>query len=174
MTDIKCIAAFDLATHCGWCLWHKDKDKEADDLTSGVWNMSLKPHESSGMRIVAFGGHLNRLLQTYPDIQMIVWEDVQFVKHRLAYKVHCELAGKLQEWAINNKLEHTGVSVGEIKRFATGKGNASKDMMMAAARLRWAEYSFADDNEVDARWLMETTLNRYQLRTTDGQTAMGR
>jgi len=166
MDEIRCIAAFDLATKCGWSVWEKDKPE--DDLTSGVWDLSLKPMESSGVRILNFAARLRQLYVTYPDIQMIVWEDVQFVKHRLAYKVHCELAGKLQEWALNTKLEHGGLSVGEIKKHATGKGNASKAMMLEAAVRRWPEVTFKDDNEVDARWVAETAIRRYQLRGDNG------
>jgi Holliday junction resolvasome RuvABC endonuclease subunit len=48
--------------------------------------------------------------------------------------------------------------VGTIKRHATGKGNASKEAMIAAACARG--YSPADDNEADAiailHWALET------------------
>jgi len=50
------------------------------------------------------------------------------------------------------------VPVGTIKRHATGKGNADKAAMMAAARARG--FSPADDNEADAiailLWALET------------------
>ena len=51
-----------------------------------------------------------------------------------------------------------GVPVGTVKRHATGKGNAGKDEMIAAARARG--FSLADDNEADAiailLWAIET------------------
>ena len=50
------------------------------------------------------------------------------------------------------------VPVGTIKRHATGKGNAPKEAMIAAARARG--FSPADDNEADAiailHWAIET------------------
>ncbi|MEY3082847.1 MAG: hypothetical protein RJA94_2832, partial [Pseudomonadota bacterium] len=50
------------------------------------------------------------------------------------------------------------MSVGTIKRFATGKGNADKQAMIAAVRERGFES--ADDNEADAiailLWALET------------------
>jgi len=53
---------------------------------------------------------------------------------------------------------YAGVPVGTIKRFATGKGNASKDAVLAAMRQRG--FQPADDNEADAiailLWAMET------------------
>ena len=51
-----------------------------------------------------------------------------------------------------------GVPVGTIKRHATGKGNAPRQAMIAAARARG--FSPADDNEADAlailHWALET------------------
>ena len=55
-------------------------------------------------------------------------------------------------------VPYQGVPVGTIKRHATGKGNAPKVAMIAAARGRG--YSPADDNEADAiallLWALET------------------
>ena len=55
-------------------------------------------------------------------------------------------------------MAYQGVPVGTIKRFATGKGNAGKDAVVAAVRARG--FSPADDNEADAiailLWAIET------------------
>ena len=58
----------------------------------------------------------------------------------------------LQQWRLY-RLDELGFAVesvqsGTIKRHATGKGNADKDAMIAAARARG--FSPADDNEADA------------------------
>jgi hypothetical protein len=51
-------------------------------------------------------------------------------------------------------------AVSTIKRFATGKGNAGKDAVLTAIRLRG--YQPADDNEADAiallLWAIETEV----------------
>ena len=64
----------------------------------------------------------------------------------------------LTSWAEMRGVPYEGVPVGTIKRFATGKGNANKDAMIAAARARG--FSPADDNEADAIailfWALET------------------
>jgi Holliday junction resolvasome RuvABC endonuclease subunit len=64
----------------------------------------------------------------------------------------------LTAWAESANIAYQGVPVGTIKRHATGKGNANKDAMMAAARARG--FSPADDNEADAiailLWAIET------------------
>ena len=61
---------------------------------------------------------------------------------------HCE----------HHDIPYSGVPVGTIKRHATGKGNAPKEAMIAAARGRG--FSPVDDNEADAiailLWALET------------------
>jgi hypothetical protein len=55
-------------------------------------------------------------------------------------------------------VPYQGVPVGTIKIHATGKGNAPKEAMVAAARARG--FSPSDDNEADAiailLWAIET------------------
>jgi Holliday junction resolvasome RuvABC endonuclease subunit len=64
----------------------------------------------------------------------------------------------LTSWAELRGIPYEGVPVGTIKRHATGKGNADKEAMIAAARERG--FSPADDNEADAiailHWAIET------------------
>lgn len=45
-------------------------------------------------------------------------------------------------------MPYQGVPVGTIKRFASGKGNAGKDAVIAAMRARG--FAPSDDNEADA------------------------
>jgi Holliday junction resolvasome RuvABC endonuclease subunit len=64
----------------------------------------------------------------------------------------------LTAWAELRGVPYEGVPVGTIKRHATGKGNASKQTMIDAARARG--FDPADDNEADAiallLWAIET------------------
>ncbi len=64
----------------------------------------------------------------------------------------------LTAWCERESVAYQGVPVRTIKRFATGKGNAPKDAMIAAVRARG--FSPADDNEADAiailLWAIET------------------
>ena len=75
-----------------------------------------------------------------------------------AAHVYGGLLATLTSWAETAGVAYQGVPVGTIKRHATGKGNANKDAMMAAARARG--FSPADDNEADAiailLWALET------------------
>ena len=77
---------------------------------------------------------------------------------RFAPRGYGGLLATLTAWAELRGVPYEGVPVGTIKRHATGKGNASKDSMIAAARARG--FSPADDNEADAIailfWALET------------------
>jgi ABC-type sugar transport system ATPase subunit len=68
---------------------------------------------------------------------------IVYVTHKLE-----EALATLTAWAELRGVPYEGVPVGTIKRHATGKGNADKDAMIAAARARG--FSPADDNEADA------------------------
>ena len=64
----------------------------------------------------------------------------------------------LTAWCEHHQIPYQGVPVGTIKKHATGKGNASKDEMVASIRSRG--HQPADDNEADAlallHWAIET------------------
>ena len=58
----------------------------------------------------------------------------------------------LTAWCEAAAIPYQGVPVGTIKRFATGKGNAGKEAVIAAMRARG--FAPADDNEADALALL--------------------
>ncbi|PIE08965.1 MAG: hypothetical protein CSA73_01055, partial [Rhodobacterales bacterium] len=68
------------------------------------------------------------------------------------------LMATLTAWAELRGAPYQGVPVGTIKKHATGKGNAPKQAMIAAAQARG--FRPADDNEADAiailHWAIET------------------
>lgn len=58
-------------------------------------------------------------------------------------------------WLVVTKLAHERVNVAEIppavvKKYSTGKGNASKDQVLLAVARRYPEYPVADNNQADA------------------------
>src|SRR3546814_5855938 len=66
----------------------------------------------------------------------------------LAAHAYGGFMAQLTAWCEEHGVPYSGVLVGEIKKFATSKGNASKGEMIAATQ-EWG-YSPADDNEEDA------------------------
>ncbi len=75
-----------------------------------------------------------------------------------AAHVYGGLLATLTAWCEEQSIPYQSVAVGTIKRFATGKGNADKQAMIAAIRERG--FDPADDNEADAiailLWALET------------------
>ena len=131
------ILALDVATKTGWCTI----------TTSGVWDFTLKRDESSGMRLVRFKSKLKELI-SLEGINLVFFERSQGM-HQNAVITQSELHGVLKIFCEENNIEYRAFSPSEIKKFATGKGNANKLAMIEAAKLKY-NYQGNDDNEADA------------------------
>src|SRR5690606_18263578 len=64
-------------------------------------------------------------------------------------------------WCEDNNVPYRGYSSTEIKKFATGNGNASKARMQEAAQDAGWWRQGQDDNEVDAIWLLKLAQSEY-------------
>lgn len=60
---------------------------------------------------------------------------------------------RIQEVCEIYQVEYSPVHSSELKKFATGKGNAPKERMLELAIETWGAH-IIDDNEADARWLL--------------------
>ncbi len=147
------VLALDLGTTTGWALQAVD-----GLITSGTVSFRPSRYDGGGMRYLRFRGWLEQLAQDAGPITAIHFEEVRRHVGTDAAHVYGGLLATLTSWAETAGVAYQGVPVGTIKRHATGKGNANKDAMMAAARARG--FSPADDNEADAiailLWALET------------------
>jgi Holliday junction resolvasome RuvABC endonuclease subunit len=75
--------------------------------------------------------------------------------------VQSELQGVIKLWCEENRVEYRAFSPSEIKKHATGKGNAGKEMMIAAARAKWPAVQLVDDNHADALWILDLAGTQY-------------
>lgn len=137
------ILALDLGTHCGWALSPHE---------SGVWNLAPRRFEGSGMRFVTFRQHLRKILE---GVNLVYFEEVRKHMGVDAAHVYGGLMAVLTEECEVRKIPYQGIPVGTIKRAATGKGNAPKDVMVAAAKQKWPELVIIDDNHADALHLWD-------------------
>lgn len=151
------ILALDLGTQMGWAL--RDRDNQ---IISGT--ISFKPgrFEGGGMRFLRFTHWMNEIWALSGSIGAIYFEEVR--RHAGTDAAHCYggFLGVLTSWAENRQAPYAGVPVGEIKRYATGKGNASKDAMVDA--MRGLGFSVSDDNEADALALLMLAIEREEKR----------
>lgn len=140
------ILALDPATHTGWAV----------EGASGVWDLSVRRDESSGMRLVRLRAKLKEVAVAH-SIGLVVFEAARHAAPKMAgaLVVQAELQGVIKLWCEENGVEYRGYSPGEIKRHATMKGNAPKSAVVQAARERWRDRRIIDDNEADALWLLD-------------------
>lgn len=148
-----CILALDLGTTTGWALRSHD-----GLITSGTVSFRPGRFDGGGMRYLRFTNWLTELDRLSGPIAAIWFEEVRRHAGTDAAHVFGGLLATLTTWAELRGIPYSGVPVGTIKKHATGRGNAPKQDMIAAARSRG--FSPADDNEADAiailNWVIET------------------
>ena len=94
-------------------------------------------------------------------VDLLVFEAARHAAPKMqgALVVQATLQGVITLWAEENGIEYRGYSPAEIKKHATGKGNAGKALVIAAAKAKgWA---VGDDNEADALWLLDLAAKQY-------------
>jgi Holliday junction resolvasome RuvABC endonuclease subunit len=137
------ILALDLGTTTGWALACSD-----GSITSGSQSFKPQRFEGGGMRFLRFKRWLTDIKQCNAGIDQVVFEEVRRHVGVDAAHAYGGFMGQLTAWCEHHQIPYQGIPVGTIKKHATGKGNASKDEMVASVRARG--HSPSDDNEADA------------------------
>lgn len=146
------ILALDLGTHTGWALHQLD-----GTITSGTEHFKPQRFEGGGMRFLRFKRWLNELLTVGQHINAVYFEEVRRHAGVDAAHAYGGFMGHLTAWCEQHNIPYQGVPVGTIKKHATGKGNAGKDEMIAAAHS--CGHDPADDNEADALALLHWAID---------------
>ncbi len=148
------VMALDLGTQCGWAVATRD-----GKFTSGSDCFDPARCGGPGKRWLAFREFLTARAREAGGIQAVYFEDVKqpFVSN-LSARTYCGMLAILEAWAAANNIPLHGVGVGTIKKHATGKGNAKKPDMIAAAQARGVRVT--DDNEADAVALLAYALEQ--------------
>ncbi|MDA3834056.1 MAG: crossover junction endodeoxyribonuclease RuvC [Spirochaetales bacterium] len=142
------ILAFDLATNTGWAVVANGKV-----LESGIQSFAKKRGETNGIMFLKFRRWANKLMwkmrtiKSY-DIQIMAYEQAHF-RGGAATEICVGLQTRVQELAAESQLESFPVNTASLKKFATGKGNASKKEVMEAAKKILKREPESDD-EADA------------------------
>lgn len=149
------ILALDCATRTGWAVLMDGA------VESGVQVFDVRRGESRGMRFLRFRAWLNQMLdQVKPEV--LIFEQAH---HRggAATEVGVGLATRVMELACEREIEYQTVHTGTLKKFATGKGNAGKPAMIAAAKERFPTQVVEDDNQADALLILAWAMNELNL-----------
>ncbi len=136
------ILALDCATKTGWALIEDGNIKE-----SGVMSFAKKRGESNGSMFLRARKWFHEMITSF-SCDVVVYEQSQ---HRggSATEICVNLTGRVQEVCADLKDEHSVIRVSELKIWATGKGNANKQMMIDRAKEE-LNRDPEDDNEADA------------------------
>lgn len=111
------------------------------------------------MRLLRLRAKLNEI-DALCGIDLVVFEAVRYAGLGAgaanAISVQSEIQGVIKVWCEDSKIEYRGYSSTQIKKHATGKGNAGKPAMVDAACKKWKRvFQDKDDNEVDALFLLD-------------------
>ena len=146
------ILALDLGTTTGWASF------VSGIVHSGTATFRTARYDGGGMRYLRFQHWLEQLADVSGGLASIYFEEVRRHLGTDAAHLYGGFLATLTAWCERRGVAYQGVPVGTIKRFATGKGNADKDAVLAAMRERG--FQPTDDNEADAiailLWAMET------------------
>ena len=131
------ILALDQASNCGWCT----------ETAFGCWDFTTKKDESSGMKMIRFKSKLKEVIGL-EEINIVVYERVAG-QHKNSIIHAAKMVAIIETYCEEMGIAYRAYSAGEIKKFATGNGNANKQKMIDAAREKYG-YSGNNDNEADA------------------------
>lgn len=149
------ILALDLGTKCGFAY-----GRDGKLMQHGIINLAPNRWEGGGYRFLRFRQKLADFWQAYREDLLIAYEKV--VRHKGTAAAHCYggLLGILTGFCEEHRIPYHGFTVQEIKQHATGKGNATKGDMIAAAHARG--WSPTDDNDADALWIFDHAYQTIQ------------
>jgi len=145
------ILALDLGTNTGWALSSRD-----GAITSGTEQFKPQRFEGGGMRYLRFKRWLTEVKQCADGIDTVFMEEVRRHAGVDAAHAYGGFLATLTAWCEHHNIPYQGVPVGSIKKHTTGKGNASKDEMIAS--VRELGHAPVDDNEADALALLHWAL----------------
>ena len=139
------LIAFDIATKTGWC----------KDGIYGTLDLRIKKDESVGFKLIRLKSKLKEMLA---EGDIVVYERAAGM-HKNAIIAEAKLIGVLEMYCEEHGIEYRAYSAKEIKKFATGNGNAGKPLVIKAVQEKYG-YDGEDDNEADA-------IALYHLAKTD-------
>lgn len=180
-SDCKIILGLDLGTNCGYCFGLVYKEKEEVVILPeymGQWDLSAGPYDSGAIRFVRLRRFLN---EVKPDL--VAYEDVKFTPSEALTRfsaarvlarasTSAELIGAFRAtvvtWCEEKDIPCTGIPIGTIKKRATGKGNASKELIIEACNKEFkTDFDIKDyattgaDNVSDAAWIVKVASEQY-------------
>lgn len=144
------ILSLDLATTTGWAY-------NNPSLNGGIWSLKPKRGSSEGMKQIKLRSMLQDFLNTVKTIDLIVYEKPagRFMTGVISV---AELVSVVKVFCEDNGIDYTSYRPTEVKKWATGKGNSNKQIMLDEAKKRWENIDIIDDNMADAMLMLQMTI----------------
>ncbi len=137
------LLALDLGQTLGWAV-----SFGSNDVLHGTVEFRPGRFEGGGMVWLRFRTWLNVMHEEHGPIDAVYFEEVVGLRGQSAARVFGGFLATLTAWCESKNIPYQGIPVGTVKKHATGKGNANKNAMIAAARKRG--YEPETDNDADA------------------------
>lgn len=148
------IIALDLGTHTGWALLDKELSAGTKILASSkevtAWGKSRLTRRNDP-RIQRLFDFLQELVVKYAP-SMALFEDVEFSTYTKQTQLWASFRAALWLVCSANNIPVECVPVTTLKKFATGHGGATKEMMMDALFKQYPNLQ-VDSDGADACWL---------------------
>lgn len=142
------ILALDLSlTCCGWA---------STERGSGTFAPTAKGMERLGIVLDT----LVQICAFHADLVLI--EGYAFAARGRAVFSIGELGGVVRYALYDSELPYVDIPPSNLKKFATGKGNASKDLVLVEAVKRLG-YEGSSNDEADALWMLAMARVHYGL-----------
>lgn len=177
----KLILGIDLGTNCGYSFhfWRPGQPACVLPQHMGQWDLSAGSYDSGAIRFVRLRQFLSAVR---PDL--VCYEDVKFDPPAISkmnagaiiarVSTASELLGAFKctvcTWCEENDIPCTGFKITQVKKRATGKGNANKEAMIAACNEQFGSVldpegyeSSGVDNIADAAWICFMAQEQYAL-----------
>lgn len=120
---------------------------------------TLRPRQLRGVERLEW--IMRRVVKEALGKDLVVIENYAFARPNQAHQIG-ELGGVIRLALYTHNIAYVEIAPSALKKYATGKGNAPKEAVLAAAfqRLGYAGY---DHNESDALWLLAMALDHYGM-----------
>jgi Holliday junction resolvasome RuvABC endonuclease subunit len=150
------IIAFDIARVTGVAIMRTD----LDEISLGTIELPGKRGRNKIQHSETFLVFNNEVVEMLDLVRpgAIAFEDLAINAHSVRYmsgdwiRLYCGLRAILLMQAESAKVSWLPITVQQIKKRATGNGNAKKDEVLEAAKNMWPKYDITDHNEADACW----------------------
>jgi crossover junction endodeoxyribonuclease RuvC len=152
---VRNVLAFDLGSKCGWAF----SAEAGAPVHSGLLVTTPTRFESQGMRAIKFERGINALLDTWRPA-IVAFERIHRHTSTIAGQVWGMYSSLLMKICDERDVPYEGYSVQEIKKHATGRGNANKELMIGAASRRWPDQDILTDDVADALHIMALGLSK--------------